>query len=49
MSTRKLTLSALFIALAAVLSALETMLPPIVPIPGVRVGLGNAVTLFVLY
>lgn len=49
MTTRKLTLSALFIALAAVLSALETMLPPIVPIPGVRVGLGNAVTLFVLY
>lgn len=49
MKTRKLTLCALFIALAAGLSALETMLPPICPIAGVRIGLGNTVTLFVLY
>ena len=31
------------------MSALETWLPPICPIAGVRVGLGNIVTLFVLY
>lgn len=49
MKTRKLALSALFIALAAGLSALETILPPICPIAGVRIGLGNTVTLFVLY
>ncbi|MBD5129405.1 MAG: Gx transporter family protein [Ruminococcaceae bacterium] len=49
MSTKKLALSALFICFAAALSALETMLPPIVPIEGIRVGLGNIVTLFVLY
>lgn len=49
MKTKKLALTALFIALAAGLSALETMLPPICPIAGVRVGLGNTVTLFVLY
>lgn len=49
MSTKKLALSALFICFAAALSALETMLPPIVPIAGIRVGLGNTVTLFVLY
>ncbi len=49
MSTKKLCLCGLFICFAAALSALETMLPPICPIPGVRVGLGNIVTMFVLY
>lgn len=50
MSTRKLALSALFICFAAALSALESMLPPIVPFAVmVRVGLGNTVTLFILY
>lgn len=49
MSARKLALCGLFICFAGALSALETLLPPIVPIPGVRVGLGNIVILFVLY
>ena len=49
MNTKKLALTALFICFAAALSALETVLPPIVPIAGIRVGLGNVVTLFVLY
>lgn len=49
LSTRKLALEALFICFAASLSALETMLPPICPIAGVRIGLGNVVTLFILY
>ncbi|MBE6900942.1 MAG: Gx transporter family protein [Ruminococcaceae bacterium] len=49
MSVRKLTLCGVFICFAAALSALETWLPPICPIPGVRVGLGNIVTLLVLY
>lgn len=49
MSAKKLALSALFIALAAGLSALETLLPPVVPIAGVRVGLGNVITLLILY
>lgn len=49
LATRKLALTALFICFAASLSALETMLPPICPIAGVRVGLGNVVTLFILY
>ncbi len=48
MSARKLTYSALFIVIAAALSVLETWLPPIVPIPAVRVGLGNVVTLLLL-
>ena len=49
MSAKKLALCGLFICFAAALSALETWLPPIVPIPAVRVGLGNIVTLFMLY
>lgn len=48
MSTKKLTYSALFIVTAAALSVLETWLPPIAPIPAVRVGLGNIVTLLLL-
>lgn len=49
MKVRKLALCALFICIAAVLSAAESWLPPICPIPGVRVGLGNIVTMFMLY
>lgn len=49
MKVRKISLCALFICIAAVLSAVESWLPPICPIPGVRVGLGNIVTMFLLY
>ena len=45
---RKVALCALFICIAAVLSAVESFLPPICAIPGVRVGLGNIVTMFSL-
>lgn len=49
MKPKKLAFSAIFICFAAALSALETMLPPLVPIAGIRLGLGNIVILFVLY
>lgn len=49
MNIKKLCVMAIFICAAACLSALETILPPIVPIAGIRVGLGNIITLFVLY
>ena len=49
MSAKKLAFSAIFICFAAALSVLETMLPPIVPIEGIRIGLGNIVTMFLLY
>lgn len=49
LKVRKVALCALFICIAAVLSAVETWLPPICPLPGVRVGLGNIVTMFILY
>ncbi len=49
MSAKRLALCGVFICVAGALSALETLLPPIVPIAGVRVGLGNIVILFMLY
>lgn len=49
MTAKKLAFTGIFICFAAALSALETMLPPICPIEGVRVGLGNTVTMFLLY
>ena len=49
LKVRKVALCALFICIAAVLSAVESWLPPICAIPGVRAGLGNIVTMFMLY
>lgn len=48
-SVRRLTLISILIALAMVLSYLESLIPPIVPIPGVKLGLANSVTVFALY
>jgi heptaprenyl diphosphate synthase len=40
---------AIYLSLAMALSALEFMLPPPVPLPGVKLGLANLVALFLLY
>ena len=49
--TRSLTLCALLVALALALSWAERMIPLqlVVPLPGVKLGLANIVTLMVLY
>lgn len=39
----------LLVSVAMILSYLESLIPPIVPIPGVKLGLANAATLFALY
>ncbi len=39
----------MLVALALALSYLENLIPPIVPVPGVKVGLANSVTLLALY
>lgn len=51
MGTKKLTRSALLIAAALTLSYLERFLPLnlLVPLPGVKLGLANLVTVFALY
>jgi len=48
MSVKKLTRLALFATLALAVYGLESMLPPIVPIPGIKPGLANIITLIVL-
>ena len=46
--TRKLVVLALLTALALIIFVLESMIPPLVPIPGIKLGLANIITLFVL-
>ncbi len=49
--SRKLALAAMLTAVAAVLNALERFFPlqAVVPLPGVKLGLANIVTLFALF
>jgi len=51
MTTRQLTLCAVLTALALALSYLENLIPLslLVPLPGVKLGLANIVTVFALY
>ena len=46
---KKLTLGAALSALALVLSLLESALPSFFPLPGMKLGLANIVTVFALY
>ena len=51
MTTRQLTLCAVLTALALALSYLENFIPLnlFIPLPGVKLGLANIVTVFALY
>ena len=49
MNTKKLTTLGLSVALALILSYVESLLPPLVAVPGVKVGLPNVVILFLFY
>lgn len=49
MKVNKLTALALLTGIALTIFVLESQLPPIVPIPGVKLGLANIVTLVALY
>ncbi|MDD6572257.1 MAG: Gx transporter family protein [Thermoflexaceae bacterium] len=48
LSTQKLTILALFTTLSLAIFLLESMLPPLVPVPGIKLGLANIITLIVL-
>lgn len=48
MRTKKLTTLALLTTIALALSAIESLIPPFVPIPGIKLGLANIITLFIL-
>lgn len=48
MSVRKISLLALFTTLSLAVYAIESAVPPLVPIPGLKLGLANIVTLVLL-
>ena len=47
--TRKLTLMALLTAIALTIFMVEAQIPPVVPLPGVKLGLANIVTVFAVF
>jgi heptaprenyl diphosphate synthase len=49
MKTKKLTTMALLTAIALTIFMIEAQIPPIVPIPGVKLGLANIVTVFAVF
>lgn len=46
---RKMTTCALFAAIALTIWVVESLLPPLTPIPGIKPGLANIVTVFTVY
>ena len=49
MNVKQLTTLSISVSLAMVLSFLESLVPPLVAVPGVKIGISNTVSLFVLY
>ncbi|MBQ4526897.1 MAG: Gx transporter family protein [Clostridia bacterium] len=49
MKTKKIVQLALFACLSVCIYAVESLIPPILPVPGVKLGLANVITLVVIY
>ena len=49
MNVKKMILSSMLITNALTIFIIEAQLPPIAPIPGIKLGLANVVTLFAIY
>ena len=49
MKTKKLTLLSLLSAIALTIFMVEAQIPPLVPIPGIKMGLANIVTVFAVF
>lgn len=49
MKVKKITLLGLLTAIALTIFMLEAQIPPLVPIPGVKIGLANIVTVFTVF
>lgn len=49
MKTKKLTTLALLSAIALTIFMVEAQIPPLVPLPGVKLGLANIVTVFAVF
>lgn len=48
MSIKKITILALFTTLALIIFTIESAIPPLAPIPGIKLGLANIITLVTL-
>ncbi len=49
LKTKRLTALSLLVAVAMVLSYLESLIPPLVAVPGVKLGISNIATVLTLY
>ena len=49
MKVRKLTQMAMLLSLALIIFIVESFLPPLAPIPGIKLGLANIITLVAIY
>lgn len=49
MKTRRIALLGLLTAIALTIFMIEAQIPPVVPLPGVKLGLSNIVTVFAVY
>ena len=49
MRTRRLTFDALLTAIALTIFLVELQIPPLAPIPGIKLGLSNIVTVFAMF
>ena len=49
MKTRKIALLGLLTAIALTIFMIEAQIPPVVPLPGVKLGLSNIVTVFTVF
>lgn len=49
MKTKKLTLLALLSAIALTIFMVEAQIPPLTPVPGIKLGFANIVTVFAVY
>lgn len=47
--TKRLTTLSILVSLAMILSYVESLIPPLVAVPGVKLGLSNIATVFALY
>ena len=49
MKTKKIALLGISLSLAMILSFVESLIPPLVAVPGIKIGLANLVVVFLLY
>lgn len=49
MNTKRLTFCALLTAIALTIFLVEAQIPPVVPVPGIKLGLANVVTVYAMF